>query len=252
MSPAMSFDPALSRTAHRPWPLPERSWVMTQSWHDLLFAHWRVDERLLRPLIPAAFDVDRFDGSAWLGVVPFTMTNVSARGVPAVPWLSAFPELNVRTYVSPRDGKRGVYFFSLDAASLLAVLGARAMFRLPYFQASMRVTHRGGAVRYESRRRRGGAAFDASYEPAGAVFTAARGSLEFFLTERYCLYHVDRLGRPSRLEIHHAPWPLQPARAEIAENSMTEGLGIRLEGAPLLHFAKRLDVVAWWPRRLKP
>ena len=133
------FDPALDQTAHRPWPQPHRRWVMTQSWHDLLFAHWRVDERLLRPHIPAAFDIDRFDGSAWLGVVPFTMTNVTLRGVPPVPRLSAFPEINVRTYVSPRDGKRGVFFFSLDAARLLAVLGARAMFRLPYFKASMRV-----------------------------------------------------------------------------------------------------------------
>lgn len=223
---------------------------MTQSWHDLLFAHWRVDERRLRKHIPAAFDIDRFDGSAWLGIVPFTMTNVSARGVPPVPWLSAFPELNVRTYVKPRDGKRGVFFFSLDAGRLLAVLGARAMFRLPYFAASMRVTHRGDVVHYESRRR-GGPVFAASYEPAGPVFTAVRGSLEFFLTERYCLYHVDPFGRPSRLHIHHAPWPLQPARAEIAENTMTDGLGIRLEGAPLLHFAKRLDVVAWLPRPLK-
>jgi uncharacterized protein YqjF (DUF2071 family) len=223
---------------------------MTQSWHDLLFAHWRVDERLLRPLIPAVFDIDRFDGSAWLGVVPFTMTNVSARGVPPVPWLSAFPEINVRTYVSPRDGKRGVFFFSLDAGRLLAVLGARAMFRLPYFAASMRVTHGGEAVQYESRRR-GGPAFVARYEPAGPVFTAARGSLEAFLTERYCLYHVDPFGRPSRLEIHHDPWPLQPAQAEIRKNTMADPLGVHLEGAPLLHFAKRLDVVAWWPRRLK-
>jgi len=250
MGAAMPFDPALDRTAHRQWSLPERPWVMTQSWHDLLFAHWRVEERLLRLHIPAAFSIDRFDGSAWLGIVPFTMTNVSARGVPPVPWLSAFPELNVRTYVRPRDGKGGVFFFSLDAGRLLAVLAARAMFRLPYFAASMRVTHRAAAVHYESRRR-GGAVFAARYEPAGPVFTAVRGSLEFFLTERYCLYHVDPFGRPSRLQIHHAPWPLQPARAEIAENTMTDGLGIRLEGAPLLHFAKRQDVVAWWPRRLR-
>ena len=223
---------------------------MTQSWHDLLFAHWRVDERLLRPHIPAAFDLDRFDGSAWIGVVPFTMSHVAARGTPALPWLSAFPELNVRTYVSPRDGKRGVFFFSLDAARLPAVIAARAMFRLPYFHASMDVTTRGDTVHYVSRRR-GGPALAATYAPAGPAFTAARGSLEFFLTERYCLYHVDPLGRPSRLEIHHAPWPLQPARAEIELNTMAAPLGINLQGAPLLHFAKRLDVVAWWPRAIR-
>jgi uncharacterized protein len=247
----MSFDAALDQTAHRPWPLPARPWVMTQSWHDLLFAHWRVDERLLRPHIPTAFDVDRFDGSAWIGVVPFAMSHVAARGTPAVPWLSAFPELNVRTYVSPRDGKRGVFFFSLDAARLAAVMAARTMFRLPYFHASMRVGGTGAMVQYESRRRRGNASLVAAYAPTGPAFTPARGSLEFFLTERYCLYHIDLLGRPSRLEIHHAPWALQPARAEITENTMTERLGIRLEGAPLLHFARRQDVVTWWPRRIR-
>jgi len=224
---------------------------MTQSWHDLLFAHWRVDERLLRPHVPAAFDLDRFDGSAWLGVVPFTMSRVAPRGVPPVPWFSAFPELNVRTYVSPRDGKRGVYFFSLDAARLAAVLAARAMFRLPYFPASMQVTGRGEGVHYVSRRRGGSASFVGSYAPTGPAFGPARGTLEYFPTERYCLYHTDLLGRPARLEIHHAPWQLQTARAEISENTMADPLGIPLDGAPLLHFAKRQDVVAWWTKPLR-
>jgi uncharacterized protein len=248
----MAFDAGLDRTGHRPWPLPRRPWVMRQSWHDLLFAHWRVDERLLRRHIPNAFDIDRFDGSAWLGVVPFTMSNVTARGTPALPWLSAFPELNVRTYVSPRDGKRGVFFFSLDAARLPAVLAARAMFRLPYFHAAMQVAVDGDAVRYVSRRRRGGQAFVATYRPTGAAFTPAAGTLDFFLTERYCLYHVDPFGRPSRLEIHHTPWALQPARADIVENTMTSVLGVPLEGEPLLHFARSQDVVAWWPRPVRP
>jgi uncharacterized protein YqjF (DUF2071 family) len=223
---------------------------MTQSWHDLLFVHWRVDERLLRPHVPPAFDIDRFDGSAWLGVVPFTMTNVAPRGTPALPWLSAFAELNVRTYVSPRDGKRGVFFFSLDAERLPAVIAARAMFRLPYFHASMQVTQSGDAVRYASQRRRGSASFAGEYAPTGAASPPARGTLEYFLTERYCLYHVDLLGRPSRLEIHHRPWPLQPARAAIDVNTMADPLGIRLDDAPLLHFAKRLDVVTWLPHPL--
>jgi uncharacterized protein len=245
------FDPHLDHTAHRAWPLPDRPWVMTMSWHDVLFAHWRVNERLLRPHVPAAFDIDRFDGSAWLGVVPFTMSNVAARGTPSLPWLSAFPELNVRTYVSPRDGKRGVYFFSLDAARLAAVVGARVAFRLPYFHASMRVRSRGDAVHYVSRRRGGRATFVGSYEPAGPPSVYPRGTLEFFLAERYCLYHLDLLGRPARLDIHHAPWPLQPARAEIVENTMTAPLGIPLDGPPVLHFARRLDVVSWWSRPLR-
>jgi uncharacterized protein YqjF (DUF2071 family) len=247
----LSFDPALEQTAHRPWPLPDRPWVMTQSWHDLLFAHWRVDERRLRPHIPAAFDIDRFDGSAWLSVVPFTMSHVAPRGLPALPWLSSFPELNVRTYVSPRDGKRGVFFFSLDAARLPAVIGARAAFNLPYFHAKMRVRRHGPVVEYESRRRGGAAALQVRYEPTGPPSIPARGSLDFFLTERYCLYHLDRFGRPSRLEIHHAPWQLQKAEARIERNSMTDPVSVPLQGEPLLHFAKRQDVVAWLPSALR-
>ena len=245
------FDPALDQAGHRPWDLPDRPWLLKQSWHDLLFAHWPVNDRLLRPLVPAAFDVDRFDGRAWLGIVPFTMRHVAPRGVPALPWLSAFPELNVRTYVSPRDGKRGVYFFSLDAARLFAVLGARAMLRLPYFPAAMRATPRGAAMHYTSRRRGSAIGFEATYEPSGDPFVPARGTLEFFLTERYCLYHLDHLGRPSRIEIHHAPWQLQPARAEIVRNTMTDKLGIPLREPPLLHFAKRQDAVAWWPKPVR-
>jgi uncharacterized protein YqjF (DUF2071 family) len=247
----LRFDPALDRTAHRAWALPHRPWVMTQSWHDLLFAHWRADERLLRPFIPPAFDIDRFDGSAWLSVVPFTMSRVAPRAVLPLPWLSSFPELNVRTYVSPRDGKRGVFFFSLDAARLAAVVAARTVLCLPYFPAKMRVTRAGDAVHYSSRRWGGGASFAAHYEPAGPAFVPARGSLAFFLTERYCLYHLDRFGRPARLEIHHAPWQIQPAHAEITANTMTNRLGFHLEGEPLLHYAKRQDVVTWWPKPLR-
>jgi len=247
----MAFDPGLDRTAHRPWPLPHRPWMMTQVWHDLLFVHWRVDERRLRPFVPAAFDIDRFDGSAWLGVVPFTMSHVTPRALPALPWLSSFPELNVRTYVSPRDGKRGVFFFSLDAARLAAVAAARAMFRLPYYPAAMQVRREGDTVHYASRRWRGGASFVAQYEPIGPASISTRGSLAFFLTERYCLYHLDRWGRPARLEIHHPPWELQPARAEIQTNTMVDGLGLRPGDEPLLHFSKRQDVVAWWTRPIR-
>jgi uncharacterized protein YqjF (DUF2071 family) len=206
---------------------------------------------VLRPKVPAAFDLDAYDGSAWIGVVPFTMSNVAARRMPSLPWLSAFPELNVRTYVSTRDGKPGVYFFSLDAARWPAVLAARAAFNLPYYAAAMRVTTHGDHIKYQSRRVGGRATLSLSYEPVAPPFNAARGSLEHFLTERYCLYHVDPLGRPSRLEIHHAAWDLQPAQAAIRINSMTEPIGVPLEGEPLLHFAKRQDVVAWWPRRLR-
>jgi uncharacterized protein YqjF (DUF2071 family) len=233
--------------------MPDRPWVMTQTWHDLLFAHWPLETEQLRSKIPAAFELDLFEGTAWIGIVPFHMTNVAPRGVPALPWISAFPELNVRTYVRVGD-RAGVYFFSLDAGRALAVMAARTSINLPYFSASMQVTRRGQAVDYHSRRRSTELAeFVASYRPTGSPFVAAAGSLEYFLTERYCLYHIDHQGRPYRLDIHHPPWPLQPAQADIVRNSMASAAGLALpDTTPLLHFAARQDMVAWAPRRLQP
>jgi uncharacterized protein YqjF (DUF2071 family) len=246
-----SFDRSIvGSTAHRPWSLPRAPWLMTQSWNDLLFAHWRVDAAQIRRAVPDVFDLDLFDSEAWLGVVPFYMTNVGVRAAPALPWLSAFPELNVRTYVRLAD-RPGVYFFSLDAGRRLAVAAARSLLNLPYYAAVMHVERQDGAVHYQSTRRSGGAEFNATYEPATAPFAAAVGSIEHFLTERYCLYHRDRRGRPYRLEIHHRPWSLQVARAAITMNTMAAASHLALNGGPaLLHFARRQDVVAWAPTRL--
>lgn len=221
---------------------------MTQTWHDLLFAHWPLPPAAVRPLVPAAFALDPFEGEAWLGIVPFHMTNVAPRGVPALPWISAFPELNVRTYVRLHD-KPGVYFFSLDASSAVAVTTARTLFNLPYHTATMDVAGVGDVVRYSSvRDADASASLRAHYRPAGAVFMPRAGTLEHFLTERYCLYHVDRSGAPYRLEIHHAPWPLQTAEAELQRNGMAAVNGISLPDiAPILHFAKRQDMVGWLP-----
>jgi uncharacterized protein YqjF (DUF2071 family) len=216
---------------------------MTQSWHDLLFAHWPLDPALIRGHVPAEIAIDLFDGRAWIGVVPFHMTNVAIRG--ARPLALAFPELNVRTYVSV-GGKPGVYFFSLDAASRLAVFTARTLFRLPYHDATMAVDVGARQVSYRSRRKDGTAELAATYGSVGPVQESRPGTLEYFLTERYCLYTADTTGRARRLEIHHRPWPLQPADAQIAVNTMADACGIALPAVkPLLHFAKRLDVLAW-------
>ena len=234
--------------AHRPWPLPDGPWIMTQSWHDLLFAHWPVDARDLQEKVPPGLTLDTYAGQAWLGIVPFSMTNVTPRGVPAVPLVSSFLELNVRTYVTRHD-KPGVYFFSLDANSTLAVAAARKLFHLPYFKATMDVKRNVGEIRYTSARDtriEGVAEFAATYRPIGPVQIAKPGSLEYFLTERYCLYTVDDSFRAKRLEIHHWPWPLQAAEAAIAVNTMADAAGIRLPStAPLLHFVRRQDMVAW-------
>jgi len=232
--------------------MPHGPWIMTQSWHDLLFAHWAVDAALLRGRIPAGFELDLFEGQAYVAVVPFHMTNVAPRGVPSLPMLSALNELNVRTYVTI-GGKPGVYFFSLDAESTVAVTVARTMFHLPYFTASMNVDLKGDAVTYRSRRTSGDAPAElaCSYRPVGPAFAASKGSLEWFLTERYCLYTLDSTNHACRLEIHHPQWPLQHAAAQFDVNTMADAAGIRLPSmAPVLHFAKRQDMVAWPLRRV--
>lgn len=241
--------------AHRPWPLPNRPWVLAMQWHDLLFMHWPVAPAVLRPFIPPALHLETFDGAAWLGVTPFRMAGTRPRLVPPLPWVSAFPELNVRTYVTAA-GKPGVWFFSLDAGNPLAVRGARALFRLPYYDAAMEVRRDGGVVRYTSTRtHRGapGAAFAGRYCPRGPVEHAPVDSLAYWLTERYCLYVADRRGRVWRGDIHHARWPLQPAEADIACNTMADQLQLRLpRREPFLHFALRLDVVAWTLEAVDP
>jgi uncharacterized protein YqjF (DUF2071 family) len=237
----------------RSWPLPARPWVMVQTWRDLLFAHWPVASDALRRLIPAGLTLHTFEGQAWLAVTPFVITGLRPRGLPAIPGVSAFPEVNVRTYVTA-EGKPGVFFFSLDAGSALAVRVARALYSLPYFRARMTADARGGAVAYATRRMHRGASaaeLRAEYRPTGPVVFSTPGTLAAWLTERYCLYAVDRRGGLHRAEIDHPRWPLQPADAEIRVNTMTTGLGFELPTvAPLLHFSARLDVRVWLPESL--
>jgi uncharacterized protein YqjF (DUF2071 family) len=243
----------LSRTEHRPYPMPAGPWVLFMSWHDLLFMHWPVHEEALRSLIPPALHLDTFDGSAWLSVTPFRMTGVRPRFLPSVPPLSNFPELNVRTYVTV-GGKPGIWFFSLDAGNPVAVRLARATFHLPYLDAEMSCAVVGDEVHYRSVRTRGGtpgAELAARYRPVGEPSESRPGTLENFLTERYCLYAADGRDNVYRGDIHHHPWPLQPAEAEVEKLTMTEQIGVALpETGPVLHFSERLDVLAWSPRRI--
>jgi uncharacterized protein YqjF (DUF2071 family) len=236
---------ALSARAHRPWPLPEGSWLQGQTWLDLLFAHWSVPVEALRRAVPAALPLDTFEGRAWIGITPFEVSALRLRGTPPVPGLSRFAETNVRAYTTI-DGKPGIYFLSLDAASSLAVLGARRTFRLPYFRARMSIERTGGLITYDSRRTDPQAELRVSYRPTGPTSTPQPGTLEHFLTERYCLYVLDERHRILRADIHHPPWRLQPADGHFERNSMTAPYGIELaDQPPLLHFAARQDVVIW-------
>jgi uncharacterized protein len=242
--------PSLKFVNHRLWKLPAGPWVMAQDWEDLLFAHWPVPVETLRALVPSVLELDTFEGQAWIGIVPFRMSGVRLRWTPSVPGLSEFPELNVRTYVKV-GGKPGVWFFSLDAANRAAVAAARAWFQLPYFYAYMKSEPERGEIRYSSRRidRRGrGERFSAKYGAVGKCFHAGAGTLEHFLTERYCLYAQRGDGAILRGEIHHLPWELQEARAKIEENTMAESLSVALAGEPLLHFSELQEVIVWPPR----
>jgi uncharacterized protein YqjF (DUF2071 family) len=232
---------SLEHLGHRPWPPPTRGWVMGQTWEELLFAHWRVPVEALREHVPADLEIDEHDGSAWLGITPFRVTGLRARGTLPLPFVSEFLELNVRTYVRAED-KPGIWFFSLDASSRLAVQAARRSYRLPYFHARMSAPKRNGWIEYDCARvDEPGRVFSGRYRANGAVFNAEPGSLESFLAERYCLYTVDR-GVTFRAEIHHEPWSLQPAEAEIELASISP---VEVTGEPLVHFSRRQDVVIW-------
>ncbi|MFW5967989.1 MAG: YqjF family protein [Persicimonas sp.] len=251
-----NWDDIAHRTDHRPWPTPRGPWVMTMSWVDLLFAHWPVAPEKVAPLLPEALTLDTYGGHAWISVVPFEMDNVYARGTTWWPRPMRFPELNLRTYVTVEGDKPGVWFFSLDTTSRLSVFGARTFFFLPYFQADMEIERERKGVRFRSRRTHRGepnVGFSARYEPTGPVERHETGSLDHWLVERYCLYAADSKQRVYRVDVNHPPWPLQPARARIDENTIGRPAGLELEGdPPLVHFAKRLDVVAWFRHPVDP
>ncbi|TWU25203.1 hypothetical protein Pla52o_15010 [Novipirellula galeiformis] len=236
----------------RTWSLPSFPWAMRMTWSELLFAHWPVDPERVARLLPAGMTLDTHQGQAWVGVVPFLMSNVSPRCCQPLPRLSRFLELNVRTYVIV-DGKPGVWFFSLDAESRVAVRVARATFNLPYMDAKMSlVQDESGAIEYRSERTHRGepsAAFAASYQATGEPFYAAPGTLEYWLTARYCLYSADRKGRLCRGEIDHPPWRLSPATWTQRHNTMTEPCGFPLTDEPHLLFAQPVTVRAWMVTR---
>jgi uncharacterized protein YqjF (DUF2071 family) len=216
--------------------------MMYQEWHHLLFAHWPVAPADIRRHIPPPLTLETFEGSAWIGVVPFEMRQVRPRLVPALPWISFFPELNVRTYVQHGD-KPGVFFFSLDAANPVAVRVARRFFHLPYFDARMRCEVSGETIHYESVRTHRGAdpaVFRASYHPTGDIIQQP-SEFDLWLTERYALYALSPGDTLYRGEIHHVRWPLRPAAATIEENTMFDLPDVD----PILHYAENIQVVVW-------
>lgn len=238
----------LKHTEHRPYPLSADPWIMTQTWERLLFAHWPVPPNIMKEHLPKHLPLDTYDGYAWIGIVPFYMCGIRPRWLPSVPYLSAFPEINVRTYVV-RDGKPGVYFFSMDVTNPLAVQLARGVFHLPYYRAKMQIERSGAGWRYNSKRTNRfapHAEFAGFYAPTSNVYRASAGSIDEWLTERYCLY-TTHSGTLYRGEIHHLPWPLQRAEAELETTEMHSEFHryITASTAPLLHYADTLKTLIW-------
>jgi uncharacterized protein YqjF (DUF2071 family) len=233
---------------------------MTQRWNDLLFAHWPVPAAQVAALLPEGVQVDTFEGSAWLGVVPFWMDRIKIRGVPPVPGARSFPELNLRTYVRDKVTRtRGVYFFSLDASNLLAVAVARTFYHLPYYWAEMQLDHRSEReFEFYSRRLWSNrpVQFKARYRGLGPTRKLAEsrvGSLEYFLMERYSLFSHNRAGQTIRANVHHVPWPLEEAEAQIERNDLASAIGIQLPAEePVLHYSRRLAVYIWPAELVRP
>src|SRR3954462_6808056 len=226
---------SVEEVVHRPWPLPDRPWVMGQTWQRLLFAHWRVPHDVLRPHVPKTLLLEEWDGSAWLGITPFRVAGLRLRGLPPLPLASSSHELNCRTYVRAGD-RPGIWFFSLDASSRAAVAAARRTYRLPYRHA--RIDAGAGWFRASTD---GGDFFRARYHGVGMPSPAKHATLEYFLAERYCLYAGNG---QLRAEIHHAPWPLQAAEAALEHRGIAP---IELQGEPICHYARRQNVVVWSP-----
>ncbi len=255
MDGSILMNPLLEKVDHRPWPLPIGPWNMRQAWMDLLFAHWPIPSKFLRPFVPFELELEEFDGTSWIGVVPFRMEGVRFRHF-HLPWISAFPELNVRLYVRFRD-KPGVYFLSLDGSNSLAAFGAWWSYHLPYYWS--KVTHKtfptgdnspSFQVEAICGRAKPQLIFKALYEPVGDLFFANPGTLEHFLTERYCLFTKQRKGSLMRVDVHHPPWPLQQAKAKIEAQDMVRPFGLLLpDQKPHLLFSPGVQTLCWPMRR---
>lgn len=248
------------RTSSKPRPLPSGRWSVTQRWNDLLFAHWPVSAAQMTSLLPEELETDLFGGSAWLGIVPFWLDRVKMRSFPLLPGARPFPDLNVRTYVRDKATRTpGVFCFSLDVSSFLAVAVARLCYELPCHWAEMRMEQRSEReFAFYSRRRFMGqkVIFKARYRGLGPTAKTAElhpGSFESYITERNCLFSTNREGRAMRAPLHMIPWPLEEAEAEIERNGLAAAIGIELPAIePVLHYSRRMAIYVWPAELMRP
>ena len=230
-----------------PIPTPEGHWIQGQRWEDLLFCSWPLSVDAIRPLVPSHLDVDTHDGTAWISVVPMWMEDAHFYRLPPLPFISTFPEVNLRTYVRS-DGIPGVWFLSLDTESRINVAIARYGFQLPYYFARVSMQRGGNAFRFHSVRPGGEAELDVEYRAEGDLFEPKDGSLEYFLTERYSMYCSMRGGKLFRGDIQHTPWELRPATMELRRHALLEAMGVKVGGEdPVVFYSPATDVVLWKP-----
>jgi uncharacterized protein YqjF (DUF2071 family) len=249
------------RTSYRPRPLPTGRWAATERWNDLLFAHWPIPVGQMADLLPPGLEPDLFQGTAWLGIVPFWLDRIRLHGLPYLSFGRHCPDLNLRTYVrEPHTKTAGVYCFSIDARSLLAVTVARLGYQLPYYWAEMSMEQRGEhEFSFFSRRRMAHnpiVAFHARYRglgPNGRQAESIAGSFESYMTDRGCLYSMTHVGQLQRASLHTVAWPLEEAEAEIEYNSLAASIGLTLPPTqPILHYSRRLAVYVWPAELVRP
>ncbi len=230
-------DALLSRIAHRPWALPQRPWQYYQEWNNALFLHWAVPVGPLRGSIPSELPLDTFDGRAYISLVAFTMERIRPRRLPAVDHISCFEEINVRTYID-RDGKKGVYFLSIEAGKAFSAFVARTLSSLPY-QRSM-ITREKGHI--NSKDRLGQKQLDVVFEVGDRILE--KTVLDRWLTERYSLYYMDR-GAPRRYEVHHDEWPLHQVELRSMDLNYQLGGSVLDHHPDMVHYSPGVQVVSW-------
>jgi uncharacterized protein len=226
---------------------PAGSPVMEQNWNRILFLHWPVEAGLVRSLVPAELEIDTFDDSAWISITPFNLSGLRLYPMPPIPGISAFEELNVRTYVHYR-GKPGLYFLSLDASKLLPALSARIFYQLPYYSADIDFTEVSGEYRFKSTRTLSpGTGFQAAWRRGVRLRAPDTESLAFFLVERYCFF-TAHAGQVSLTRAYHAPWILEEAVLEDYQSTMIQAAGLPEPARPsLAHFSEGVNVQLWPP-----
>ncbi len=248
------------RTSQRPRPLPTGRWAMTQRWNDLLFAHWRVPAAAIAPFLLDGLQPDTFQGSAWIGILPLWVDRFNFRGVPSIPGAGSFPELHLRTYVhDQRTNSPGIFHLTVDIGNLMAAAATRLVGGVPCNWAEMRLNQRTEReFSFYSRRRfvSQPVVFNTRYRGLGPTRRLAEirsGTLEYFFTERYCIFTRNHAGQAMRASIHTVASPLEDAEAEIERNDLPGALGLQVsDPEPVLHYSRRLAVYIWPAELLEP